>query len=66
MKGYFSMGLCGYEVKVSSDTDSVKFKFVGCSEEDKWHKARLYTTGKGFYFKTPTGRVYLNDCLRTH
>ncbi len=63
--GYYSLGLCGYEVKVNDDCDSVSWVWVGSQREQIAHRAKISYTAKGrAYFRTPHRRIYLDECLR--
>ena len=63
--GYYSLGLCGYEVKVNDDCESVAWIWVGSNREQIDHRAKIYHTNKGrAYFRTPNRRIYLDECLR--
>lgn len=64
MIGYFSLGLCGYEV-ATLDDETVSYIFIGTNREQLTHKAKIYYNAKGEpYFKTKYRRIYLHDCMR--
>ena len=46
MKGYYSLGLSGYEVDII-DQDHVRWLFVGTDREQIAHRAKVYYTGGG-------------------
>ena len=60
MKGYYSLGLSGYEV------DIMRWLFVGTDREQIAHRAKVYYTGGGRpYFNANGRRIHLDQCLRT-
>ena len=63
--GYYSIGLCGYEVCVNEDCESVTWIYVGSQREQNTHRAKIYMTAKGrAYFRAGWRRIYLDECLR--
>ena len=61
--GYYSLGLCGYEVEVKDD-EHVYWLYVGTQREQIRHTAKIYYTAKGrAYFITGWRRIYLDECL---
>lgn len=66
MKGYYSLGLTGYEVSVNQDCESVTWIYVGSNREQLTHRAKIYhTKGGRTYFNAQGRRIYLDLCLRT-
>ena len=67
MKGYYSMGLCGYEVEVNEDCESVSYRYITPTSTDpKPHRAIVRYTAKGkAYFLANGQRIHLSECLRT-
>lgn len=64
MKGYYSLGLAGYEVDII-DKDHIRWLFVGTDREQIAHRARIYyTTGGRPYFNANGRRIHLDQCLR--
>ncbi len=64
MKGYYSLGLCGYEVTVLDD-EHVGWRFVGTEREQPPHCAKIRYTAKGrAYFRAGNRRIHLDECLR--
>ena len=64
-KGYYSMGLAGYEIwSDPENSDKLMARFVGTEKE---HKARSYTvqytTGGRPYIRPDGRRIYLDDVL---
>lgn len=66
MKGFYSMGLCGYEVEIAEDNESVLYKFVGTEKEHKMQKSKIRYTQKDArpYFLANGRRIHLDQCLR--
>lgn len=65
MKGYYSLGLTGYEVEML-DQDHVSWLFVGTNREQIRHKAKVYSTAGGrSYFIANGRRIHLDECLRS-
>lgn len=65
MKGYYSLGLTGYEVSINSDGESVTWIYVGSNREQVSHRAKIYyTKGGRAYFNIPGRRIHLDLCLR--
>ena len=66
MKGYFSLGLCGYEVEIQDDCETVKYQFVGTEHQHPVQKAKVYYTQKDArpYFLANGRRIHLDQCLR--
>jgi hypothetical protein len=66
MKGYYSLGLCGYEVEISDDGESAHYRFVGLDKEQPRYRSKIYYTRKGRpYLRTHYNRIYLDECLRS-
>ena len=66
MKGYYSLGLTGYEVSTNNDCESVTWIYVGSNREQLTHKAKIYyTKGGRAYFNALGRRIHLDLCLRT-
>ena len=66
MKGYYSLGLTGYEVEIL-DQGHVAWLFVGTTLEQIRHKAKVYYTAGGrAYFIANGRRIYLDECLRSN
>lgn len=66
MKGYYSLGLCGYEVEVINE-DLIQWVFVGTSRENTTHRSKVYHTANGrAYFNANGRRIHLDQCLRTN
>jgi hypothetical protein len=64
-KGYFSLGLAGYEVKINDCNERVSWVFVGMEKEDFTHSAKIsYTTAGRAYFRAYGRRIYLDECMR--
>lgn len=64
--GVYSLGLCGYVVKVNEDCESVSWYFdSGSGKQHKLHHAIVRYTPSGRAFFLARGvRVYLDECLR--
>lgn len=63
MKGYYSLGLTGYEVEII-DQDHAQWIFVGTNCEQIAHRAKIYHTGGGrAYFNANGRRIHLDECL---
>lgn len=66
MKGYYSMGLVGYEVTVDSDGETVRYRYHGAASVAPERKAKVRYTKKGrAYFLAHGHRIHLDECLRT-
>lgn len=66
MKGFYSLGLTGYEVSINNDGESVSWIFVGSNRNQIAHRAKIYyTKGGRAYFNVPGRRIHLDLCLRT-
>jgi hypothetical protein len=63
--GYYSIGICGYEVRINDD-ESVLWVWVGSNREQIAHKAKIYYTARGrAYFIVPRHRrIHLDQCIR--
>ena len=65
MRGYYSLGLTGYEVDII-DQDHVRWTFVGTNREQIAHRSKIYYTAGGRAYFTANGRrIHLDECLRT-
>lgn len=66
MKAYYSMGLCGYEVSVNDDCESVTYRFVGTEKEHPYQHAKVYwpKTKDRPYFLANGRRIHLDECMR--
>lgn len=66
-KGYYSMGLAGYEVEVMPDTESVRYCYISpTGAKPVQQRAKLHITAKGrVYFLANGRRVHLDECIRT-
>lgn len=53
MKGYYSLGLSGYEVDII-DQDHVRWLFVGTDREQIAHRAKVYYTAAADLTSMPT------------
>lgn len=53
MKGYYSLGLSGYEVDII-DQDHVRWLFVGTDREQIAHRAKVYYDGRRHLTSMPT------------
>lgn len=66
MRGYYSLGLTGYEVDIINQ-DHVRWIFVGTNREQIAHRAKIYYTAGGRTYFTANGRrIHLDECLRTN
>ena len=67
-KGYYSMGLCGYEMWLDpDDNDRMMVQFVGTDNEHKPRSYKIQETMSGRMFVRPDGRrIYLDEVLRTN
>lgn len=68
-KGYYSMGLCGYELWVDEDDlrdDTMHVLFVGTDREQKAKRYKIQFTpnGKRQFVRPNRRRIYLDDCIR--
>lgn len=62
MKGYYSLGLTGYEVSINQDCESVTWIYVGSNREQLTHRAKIYyTKGGGPILTSPDG-VFIWTC----
>ena len=67
MKGYYNIGLCGYEVEVNEDCESVTYTFIGTEQKHNKQTAKVYYNSNGEpYFLANRRRVYLHDCVRVN
>ena len=66
MKGYYSLGLCGYEVSIDTEDNDYAFaKFVGTEKEHPQRRYKINFSPSGRAFIRPNGRrVYLDEVLR--
>lgn len=67
MKGYYSMGLAGYEVEILDD-ERVQYTYIAPTETVyKPQKSKIYYTKNGrAYFLANGRRVHLDECLRAN
>lgn len=66
MKGYYSMGLAGFDVEVLDDeTVAYTYVYPGASGE-RPHKAKVKysASGRAYFTSFMRRRVYLDECLR--
>lgn len=68
--GYYSMGLCGYEILkiIHGIEDKIKWVYVGTQREQRAHTTKIYYSNSGRAYFRPYGimRIYLDECLRTN
>ena len=67
MKGYYSLGLCGYEIWPDpEDNERMMAKFVGTSTDHRAVSYKIQETPSGRSFIRPDRRrIYLDEVLRT-
>lgn len=65
-KGYYSLGLCGYEIWTDeSDPDYMMVLFVGLEREQIARRYKICETPSGRLFVRPNGRrIYLDLVMR--
>ena len=63
---YYSLGLVGYEVGISSDRETAFYHYVSTTgPEPCGHRAKIRVTTKGRpYFLINGRRIHLDECLR--
>ena len=75
LRGYYSMGLCGYELWVNDDDlldDTMHVLFVGTNREQKARRYKiqvrnkdgLANTGHRQFVRPHGRRIYLDECIR--
>lgn len=66
MKGYYSLGLAGYEVEIDDGGERVSYQYVGPtgSKPVTQHAKVRYTAGGRAYFLANGRRIHLDECLR--
>lgn len=67
MKGYYSLGLYGYEISIDpTDNDYAFAQFMGTEKEHprRRYKINFSTSGRTF-IRPNRRRVYLDEVLRT-
>lgn len=66
MKGYYSLGLTGYEVEINEDCESVTYQYVSPTggKPSRQHAKVRYTAGGRPYFLANGKRIHLDNCLR--
>lgn len=66
MKGYYSLGLCGYEISVDpTDNDYAFAQFMGTEKEHPKRRYKIFFTPSGRAFIRPNRRrVYFDEVLR--
>lgn len=67
MKGYYSLGLCGYKIWPDpEDEERLMALFVGVEENQIARSYKIQESGSGRLFIRPYGRrIYLDETIRS-
>ena len=65
-RGVYSLGRCGFVVKINEDGESVTWYFDdGSDKEKKMHQSKIYFSKTGNpYFRARGVIIYLNEVIR--